>query len=203
MSAAGPSDEQIRAAALEVLSREEYARFRWVDPDWIPTLQGWLEGYLGWLRALAETSPWLLVLLVLGLLAVAALLIAHIVWSLRVALRGRPGGGEREAVTTRRDFGREAALLAERGDLLGACRALQLACLDLLLRGGTVELARHDGNATLRARLRRSSLPAALREELIAGIDALERSWFRDRTPSAELYAAWQRIHRDLAGAVT
>lgn len=198
---AGPADEQIRAAALEVLSREEYARFRWVESDWLYTLERWLDDYVRWLAELADRSPLLLFLLIVGLLALALLLLAHVVWSLRVAMRGRPAPDDARPVTHRRDFAREAALLAARGDTLGACRALQLACLELLLRRGTVELARHHGNSTLRERLRRSSLAPALREELIAAVDALERSWFRDREPSAELYAAWQRIHRGLTEA--
>jgi hypothetical protein len=203
MGASAPADEQIRAAAIEVLSRDEYARFRWVEPDWFFALQRWFEGYVLWLRDLADTAPFLLFLVILGMVGVAVLLLAHIVWSLRVAMRGGRAERDAPAAAPRRDFAREAALLAERGDTLGACRALQLACLDLLLRGGTVELARHHGNATLRARLRRSALPPALREELIAAIDALERCWFRDRESDDTLYADWQRIHRGLTGAIS
>jgi hypothetical protein len=130
-------------------------------------------------------------------------MIAHIVWSLRVAMRGSPPAATSPAPRAPRDFTAEAERLAAVGDNLGACRALQLACLDLLLRGGTVELARHHGNATLRDRLRRSALAPSLRDDLIAAIDALERGWFRDRATSADLYADWQRVHRGLRGAVS
>lgn len=201
MIGTAPADEAIRSAAREVLSREEYARFRWADPAWIDTLRQWLADYLVWTRSLAEASPALFGLLIGGLLLLALLLVAHLVWSLRVAMRGRPEKRV-EDPPPRHDFAGEAARLAVQGDTLAACRALQLACIELLVRGGAVELARHDSNSTLRARLRGSALPAALREELIAGIDGLERSWFRDREPSPELYAAWRRIHSGLHEAV-
>lgn len=203
MAFPGASDETIRAAAAEVLAREEYARFRWVEPDWVLAFQRWLEGVLLWLRDLGDTSPFLFFLLLAGLLVVAVLLIAHIVWSLRVAMRGSPAATTAATPRASRDFTAEAERLASEGDTLGACRALQLACLDLLLRGGTVELARHHGNATLRERLRRSPLAPSLRDDLITAIDALERGWFRDRETSADLYADWQRIHRGLRGAVS
>ncbi len=203
MAFPGASDQEIRAAAVEVLAREEYARFRFVEPDWVIAFQRWIEGVLQWLRDLGDASPVLLFLLLGGLLVVLVVMIAHIVWSLRVAMRGAPATPKLDSPRAPRDFTAEAERLASVGDTLGACRALQLACLDLLLRRGTLELARHHGNATLRARLRRSSLPPALRDELIAAIDALERGWFRDRETSADLYADWQRIHRGLSGAVS
>jgi hypothetical protein len=203
MAFPGVSDEEIRTAATEVLAREEYARFRWVEPEWTLAFQRWLESAILWLRDLGDTSPFLLFLLLGGLLVLALLMIAHIVWSLRVAMRGSPESATRPRPRETRDFTAEAERLASEGDTLGACRALQLACLDLLLRGGTVELARHHGNATLRDRVRRSSLAPSLRDELIAAIDALERGWFRDRETSADLYADWQRVHRGLRGAIS
>ena len=42
MIGTGPADEAIRSTAHEVLSREEYTRFRWVDPAWIDQLGRWL-----------------------------------------------------------------------------------------------------------------------------------------------------------------
>jgi len=201
MAIPAASDETIRAAAVEVLAREEYARFRWVESDWLPAFERWIEDALLWLRDLGDTQPFLFFLLLGGLLVLVVLMVAHIVWSLLVAMRGSPPAPPRTATRSARDFPAEAERLSAEGDTLGACRALQLACLDLLLRGGTVELARHHGNATLRERLRSSPLAPSLRDDLIAAIDALERGWFRDRETSADLYADWQRIHRGLRGA--
>jgi len=197
-----PSEEAIRAAVHEVLAREPYARFRFLESDWLSTLQRWFEDYLGWMRDLSDRSPVLFGLLLAGLLLLGLLLLGHVVWSLRVAMRGRPRASADAPTAPRRDFAAEAVRLAGLGDTLEACRALQLACLELLVRSGVVSLARHDGNAALRRRLRGSSLPVPLREELIRGIDQLERSWFRDRAPSADLYSVWQHIHAGLRETV-
>jgi hypothetical protein len=205
MTGAGPPDDAIREAARAVLARPEYARFRFAEtiPDWVEALKRWIAEYAQWTRALADTSPVLFALFIGTLVLISALLLAHIVWSLRVAMRGRPGeSGPSGGSAARRDFAEEAARLAARGDVLEACRALQLACLDLLIGRGALALARHDSNSTLRQRLRGSALPASLRDELIAAVDRLERSWFRDREPSVDLLALWQRVHAGLARAV-
>ena len=204
MTGTGPPDEAIRAAARAVLAREEYARFRFAEslPDWLAVLKRWLTGYLEWTRALSETSPVLFALLIAGLSLVSLLLLAHIVWSLRVAMRGGPALDSGGLPPPVRDFAALAAQLAARGDTLEACRALQLACLELLIGRGTLALARHDSNSTLRQRLRDSQLPAPLREDLIAGIDRLERCWFRDREPSPDLLALWRRLHTGLRQAI-
>jgi hypothetical protein len=204
MTGTGPPDEAIRAAAHAVLSREEYARFRFGEslPDWIAALKRWLVGYLEWTRLLSETSPVLFALLIGGLCLVSLLLLAHIVWSLRVAMRGRAAVVAGESLPPVRDFAALAAQLAARGDTLEACRALQLACLELLIGRGARALARHDSNSTLRHRLRGSQLPAPIREDLIAGIDRLERCWFRDREPSPDLLALWRRVHTGLREAI-
>jgi hypothetical protein len=204
MPHAGPTDEAIRAAARELLSREEYARFRFADslPDWLDALRRWIAGYVQWTHDLSVASPLLFALLVGGLITLSLLLLAHIAWSLRVAMRVRSAEDARETPPTARDFAAEAAQLAARGNTLEACRALQLACLELLIGRGALALARHDSNSTLRRRLRDSGLPAGLREDLIAGIDRLERSWFRDRESSPELLALWRHIHSGLREAI-
>ena len=204
MMGAGPPDEAIRAAAHHVLSRAEYARFRGGVslPDWLAALWDGLASYVDWTRALSVSSPGLFAMLVGGLLLLSLLLLAHIVWSLRVAMRGAPATNAGERMPSPRDFAYEAAQLAARGDTLEACRALQLACLELLIGRGALALARHDSNSTLRARLRGAPLPAPLREEMIAGIDRLERSWFRDRETSPDLLALWRRVHAGLCESV-
>jgi hypothetical protein len=204
MTGTGPPDETIRAAARAVLARDEYAQFRLGDsiPDWLAALERWISDYLEWTRALSDTSPVLFALLVGGLSLLSLLLIAHVVWSLRVAMRGRPAATSGGSPPPARDFAALAAQLAARGETLEACRALQLACLELLVGRGALALARHDSNSTLRDRLRGSSLPAPLRDDLIAGIDRLERSWFRDREPSPDLLALWRRVHNGLREAV-
>jgi hypothetical protein len=204
MTGAGPSDEAIRAAAHAVLAREEYARYRFAEsfPDWLEAIKSWIWDYIEWTRELSSTSPVLFTLFIGGLTLISLLLLAHIVWTLRVAMRGRPAREAHEGRAAQRDFAGEAARLAARGETLEACRALQLACLELLIGRGALALARHDSNSTLRTRLRGCPLPAPLREDLIAAVDRLERSWFRDREPSADLLALWHRVHAGLRRAV-
>ena len=197
-----PDEETLRSTAEAVLAREEYARFRIVDADWLRALQEWLERYLSWTRELSESSPLLFALFLIGLLGLAGLLTAHVVWSLRVALRNDAGVVDAPVATSRRDYAGEAQAFADAGHLLDACRALQLACLDLLIREGDLDLARHHTNQALRAKLRRSSLPEALRTGLIRGIDGLERSWFRDRETPESLYESWRTLYADVRRAV-
>src|SRR5438046_8917502 len=72
-----PPDEQVRALALTILKRSEFAF--WHD---VP----WLISFLAWLSGLWETDPVLYWAMLLGLVAVALLLLAHVTWAVRRAL---------------------------------------------------------------------------------------------------------------------
>src|ERR1700751_1527211 len=72
-----PPDEQVRALAVTILKRSEFAF--WHDPPW-------LISFLAWLSGLWESNPVLYWAMLLGLVAVALLLLAHVPWAVRRAL---------------------------------------------------------------------------------------------------------------------
>src|SRR6266566_9147176 len=72
-----PPDEQVRALAVAILKRSEFAF--WHDTPW-------LISFLAWLSGLWETDPVLYWAMLVGLTAVALLLLAHVAWAVRRAL---------------------------------------------------------------------------------------------------------------------
>src|SRR5436305_6877119 len=187
-----PSDEHVRALAVTILKRSEFAF--WHDPPG-------LISFLAWLSGLWETDPVLYWALLLGLVAVALLLLAHVSWAVRRALAGPAPARPPRPDTGSPPFLEEADALARRGMFLEAARRVQLAALDLLLRARVLELGRSDPNRTLRGRLRDAALPEAERRDLLALIDWLEQRWFPDRSEERQLHDRWRSLHARL-GAV-
>jgi hypothetical protein len=192
-----PPDDRVRALASEILSRGDYARYRVDEKAWrdlFERLQGWWHSFEVWLAGLADTSPGLYALVVVGAFLLAALLLGHALWSVRAALRASPA---REPLPPEpsADFSDEVRNLASSGLFLDAARALQRACLRLLIERGQLELARADANRTLRRRLAGTRLPESQRRELARLIDLLEERTFRDGTQDAALYQSWLRLH--------
>src|SRR2546425_5293146 len=74
-------DEQVRALAVAILKRSEFAF--WHDTPW-------LISFLAWLSGLWETDPVLYYAMLVGLVAVALLLLAHVAWAVRRALAVAP-----------------------------------------------------------------------------------------------------------------
>jgi hypothetical protein len=196
------TDERVRALAREILARPEYARFRPFQDDWMKTLGEWLAKAFGWLGELHETSPTLWVLLFMALIAVAALLLAHVVWSLRAAMIASSADAPPPVAAEPPRLDCEAEQLAAAGRLLDAAHVMHLACVGRLLLRGTVVLRRHDPNRTLRARIADARLPERDRREFLLLLDRLETRWFRDRAPDRgdrALFDAWRALHERLA----
>src|SRR2546426_9769376 len=76
-----PPDEQVRALAVAILKRSEFAF--WHDTPW-------LMSFLAWLSGLWETDPVLYWAMLAGLVAVALPLLAHVTWAARRALAVAP-----------------------------------------------------------------------------------------------------------------
>lgn len=152
--------------------------------------------FLGWMDALAVSSPFLYWATLAGLLALAALLLGHVFVSVRAALEGsaRPGRPVREAPSPP-SFARDAEHLASEGRYLEAARRLQLACIALLLDRGLLALRRFEPNATLRRRIAGAALPPEQRRELISLLQQLETRLFRDPIDDRPLYDAWRSLH--------
>jgi len=197
-----PGDEAVRALATEVLARSEYARFRTLQSETVRNLLDWLSNFLDRLEGLSVTNPALYAVLLTALVLLAGALLAHVVWSVRVALRATAPLATPAYAASGPDLAAEANALAEGARFLEAAHTLQLACLASLLSGGALELERHEPNRTLRARLLGArALPEAERREFLDLLDRLEARWFRDRSPEPgdrELFAAWRGLHRRL-----
>jgi hypothetical protein len=200
MAVAELSDEHVREVAHAVLQRSDYAEWHRDEAlqAWLEQLWRWLEQFNFRMADLSANQPLLYWAIVGGLLLTSALLLAHVVWTIRAALTtaapARPpadaGGGSLAA---------EADALARQGRFLEAARRLQLAAIDLLLRDRMISLSRFEPNRVLRRRLERAALPAAERQTLLALVDRLETAWFRDRVDDAELYRSWGVLYQRLA----
>lgn len=188
------SEDHIRNLAAEILSRSPYAQWRRSEAQlgWRWLLDA-IASFFDGLARLADTRPVLYAALMIALFLLAGLLLWHVVYSIRRALRATPPPPSPAAARgpTLRE---EAQRLAAAGLFLDAAHHLQLAAIELLLQRGVLELGRFEPNRTLRRRLRQAALPADERDDLLRLIDALERQWFRDRQGDRQLYLGWEML---------
>jgi hypothetical protein len=189
-----PADEQVQELARAILARSQYARWH-SHGGWLFGFLRDLERQLQALANLADTRPVLFAVILTALLVVAAALLAHVVYSVRVALRATrpPAAAPRPPEQPR--FVEEADALAAAGRPLDAAHHLQLAVLALLLRRRVLELGRGEPNRTLRRRLRAAAIPDTERREILGLLDRFEARWFRDRTEDPDLYRGWRQLY--------
>jgi hypothetical protein len=109
------SDTHVRALAREIINRPEFSSWREIDLPFLAAFRNFLEGLSEMFGSLWVRSPLLFWILIWGLALAGALLIAHMVWTIRVALRANGGdaGVEKGAVGT--DFVAVADELAQAG----------------------------------------------------------------------------------------
>ena len=201
------SDEAAREAAVEIATRWHFSRF--AVPELVDSseLLDWLRKFLDWSSGLYFESPALWWLLMLGLLAVALALLAHVIWSVRLAMRASEVAVPHSRAAERPPLDVDADGLAQLGRFLEAAHTMHLACIARLVESGAVRLQRYDPNPALRAQLARAPLEARDRAEFLRLLDLLEQRWFRDRAPDArdaELFGAWRALYGRLrAGRVS
>lgn len=192
------SEPEIRALAREILARPEYAKY--FDYE----AQVWrelIELLLSWLRmlpALYVESPVLYWSIVLALLLLAIALLAHVVWTMSIAMRNPPPQQGTGAARPDADFAGHAARLAADGAYLEASHQLLLGSLAHAARERYLELRPDDGNRRVCELLRKARIAPELKERLIALIERTQASWFGGRTQSAELYAEWRAVYAEL-----
>jgi hypothetical protein len=191
------SDQQIRTLASEILSRDEYFRPGVAEEAWRAVLSRIL-GVLDSLEALRITSPLIYWIILGALLLVAVVLLAHLVWSVRLALRMPGPRAPERARPSGPGFLEQAESLAREERFLEAARRVELGTLELLLRRRVIELSRSDPGRVLRERVRDSALPEAERSSLVALQRRLEAGLFRDQDADRSLYEAWLALHRRL-----
>jgi hypothetical protein len=191
------SDEQIRTLAAEILSRDEFFRPGRAEEAWRAVLERVL-GFLDFLEALRISSPLVYWVILAGLLLVSVVLLIHVGWTVRIALRmPRPEAREPRSPSGP-GFIDQAERLAGEERFLEAARRVELAALDLLLRRRVIELSRSDPGRTLREQVRRSDLPEPERGSLVALQKRLEAGLFREHAADRSLYEAWLDLHRRL-----
>jgi len=191
------SDEQIRSLAAEILSRDDYFRPGIAHEAWRELLTRILD-FFDFLEALRIASPLIYWLILGALLLVALALLAHVVWTVRLALR-MPGPEARErARPPGPGFLAQAESLAREERFLEAARRVELGTIELLLRRRVIELSRSDPGRALREQVQRSALPEAERSALISLQRRLEAGLFRENSADRSLYQAWLDLHRRL-----
>ncbi len=140
-----PSDAIVNARD-KVFARPEFARL--LEPDEPSALVSALGKFANWLWEMQQAYPLVFWSVFVLLLLLALLLLAHVLWTIRVAGRTDFAAAELalEDAVRRADpapFRKRAVELAEAGDLEGAVRALYTALLLTLDRKGTLRFARH------------------------------------------------------------
>jgi len=191
------SDEQIRSLAAEILSRDEYFRPGIAEEAWRAVL-GRILGFFDFLEALRISSPLLFWMILAVLLLTALVLLAHVVWTIRLALRMPDPKARERARPPGPDFLEQAESLAREERFLEAARRVELGTLELLLRRRVIELSRSDPGSELREQVRGSALPEAERSSLISLQHRLEAGLFREHAAERSLYEAWLDLHRRL-----
>ncbi len=154
-------------------------------------------------QRLWETSPTLWFATVIGLLLVLALLIYHIVWTLKRVLRRRPPEGPpqpsaAEPVEPAR-LRREAVHLAARGEYRSAIRHLFLSALQSLHREGVLRLRPGQTNWEYAHELEQTP---ALLEGFAALAATVDRTWYGRQPATMQDYTRCELLlDRTLAAA--
>src|SRR5205085_6085373 len=76
-----PSEDTVRKQLDEVLSRPEFSGHH--GPTWLSWVVEWIAGFFRWLGSLQDAAPILFWLLLIGCVALLALLLLHIIWTVR------------------------------------------------------------------------------------------------------------------------
>lgn len=200
------ADACVRGLAQQILARSEYARWRAPDLGWLHRLLEAFASFLGWFDGLRQALPFAYWAMLIGLLLLGVALLAHVAWSIRIALTARVEPIHRDQPPPGPRFAEEAAELASRGLNLEAAHRMELACIELLLRAGALDLRRHHPNRVLRGRIASSPLLCAADRSLFLDLlDRLETRWFRDRSVEVShdsLYEQWCALHGRLLTAL-
>jgi hypothetical protein len=188
--------ETVRDVAREVIARPE---FQVDEPSTLPYdildailrfLAKIFKPFQEFAEYLYEASPFLFWLVVVGLVLIAAALIAHIVYSFRVALARRAetisGLTKSKRVLDPNKLEADAKAAAMRGDFIGAVRLIFRACLARLEAAEERTWRLGLTNRELLSRYRNTQMAEALRT-LVETIDA---KWYGHALCDAADYEA-------------
>jgi len=179
-----PPPDVVRRAAAEVISRPHYRLGEGGD-EAVSTIERLYDFFARLLRplsdafaALFEASPFLALLLLVGLLVLLVVLVAHIAYSIKAALREpKPtplGALEDPADLIPETWERRSREAAECGDFMSAVRFLFRACLVRLTRARKEPFRRA---ATNREYLRHFEGTDA-RDHLATFVELIDIKWY-------------------------
>jgi hypothetical protein len=179
------SDATVRELARQILARPEYAAATGVQAKAQTWMLRALDRILHWfsgLQVLRASSPLLYWTIVLAIAAVCAGLIAHVAWTLWIAMTAPdPAPAQRAPSANFPNLEREAEALAAGGRYLDAAHRLMLASFRTLAERSVIELRPDRSNRWIRAALRGSALAESLALEIDGLVERTERRWFGDR----------------------
>lgn len=200
-----PEEETIRRIAEEVVSRPDYNLE--AQPGSGSALLEWILGFFEWLLtpfralfgALTEISPVLAWAVIILMFLVVFALIAHIIYSIRMAMQGRQaslpfGAGKRKEQVDPTVLEQMADEAFGNGDYIGAIRHLFRACL---LRLEQVEKRTFRRGMTNREHLRRyRSGPISQPLELF--VETLDTKWYGQGVCLPEDYERCRSAHQNI-----
>jgi hypothetical protein len=194
---AHPADDEIRKHLEEILTRPEFGAK--VDDFWRRFWQTIAESLRN-LSGLQDTAPivyWFLIAACLGLLA---LLVIHIVWSVRRILFVGAGGTESESSAETRGrlsigYRDEAHRQAAAGEYTEAIRFLFLSLVYRFDESGRVLFPRAYTNREYLS-LFEGRVP--MRSQLQVFVDALDEYWYGERTVAQEEYERCRLLYEQM-----
>lgn len=193
------SDSAVRELAGKILARPEYAEVHNTVPSWVLSWFRWFFVWISKFKLMHTNAPGLYWLIVAAMFAVFALLVAHIVWTVSIAMRASQLAEPSAANPEKRDPEADAAQLAASGSYLEAAHHLMIATFRTLAERSVIELRPDRSNRWIRLAVRRSKLNDSLALRIDDLIGRTERHWFGDRENSPAIYSQWQSTYQELS----
>jgi hypothetical protein len=192
-----PADDDIRKQLAEILARREFGA---KTDDFWRRLWRTIDEFFRSLSGYHDTAPvvyWLLIAVCLGLLA---LLVIHIVWSVRRVLFVSAGGSEAESSRETRGrlsagYREEAQRRAAAGEYTEAIRFLFLSLVYRFDESGRVLFPRAYTNREYLS-LFEGRVP--MRSQLQVFVDALDEYWYGQRAVAQEQYERCRLLYEQM-----
>jgi len=198
------SDGAVRDLAAQILSRPEFASARPSASDkWFASLLQHIIEWLNQLLGLHDSAPGLYWLVLIASFLIFALLVAHIAWTISIALRAPIPAPTPPFKEDSANPIADAERMAAAGSYLEAAHLLMIASFRTLAERFVIELQPDRSNLWIRRALQGSNLEKRLAQRVIELIERTERHWFGDRDSKSEIYTEWRAAFDELAQAIT
>ncbi len=196
-------DGAVRDLAAQILSRPEFSAARPSAADkWFASLR---QHFIDWLNQLFElhaSAPGLYWLILIATFLIFALLVAHIAWTISIALRAPVPAPRTPFTEASANPIADAERMAQAGSYLEAAHTLMIATFRTLAERFVIELRPDRSNRWIRRALQGSNLDKPLARRIAELIERTERHWFGDRDSRPEIYAEWRTAFDELSQAI-